>query len=157
AGRSACLQTRRLDRFFALAVGGLFVFIADILAGAVAYQEQWIDRWFFPGWIANQQDGIRTGATIALLIITALMLAAAWRASRRSLPRILYIVGIAIMVGLALQPRSLFLFLVVWTSQHWILATGLASQVPTRESAPKDGSLRRILHRLNIRPWAVVL
>ena len=157
AGRSACLQTRRLDRFFALGVAGVLVFIADILAGAVAYQEQWVDRWFFPGWIATQQDAIRTGATIVLLIITALMLAAEWRASRRSLPRVLYIVGIAIMVGLALQPRSLFLFLVVWTSQHWILATGLASQVPAGEAAPKHGSLRHILHRLNVRPWAVVL
>jgi hypothetical protein len=157
AGRSTCLQTRRLDRFFALAVGGLLVFIADILAGSVAYQEQWIDRWFFPSWIASEQDGIRTSATIILLIVTALMLGAEWRASRPSLPRILYIVGIAVMVGLALQPRSLFLFLVVWTSQHWILATGLASQVPGGESAPKGGSLRRILHRLNIRPWAVVL
>jgi hypothetical protein len=147
----------RLDRFFALGVAGLLVFVADILAGAVAYQEQWVDRWFFPGWIASQQDGIRTGATIALLIFTGLTLAAEWRAARRSLPRILYIVGIAIMVGLALQPRSLFLFLVVWTSQHWILATGLASQVPTAEMAPKHGFLRRLLHRLNIRPWAVVL
>lgn len=157
AGRSTCLQSRRLDRFFALGVAGVLVFIADILAGAVAYQEQWVDRWFFPGWIAAQQDAIRTSATIVLLIVTALMLAAEWRASRCSLPRVLYIVGIAIMVGLALQPRSLFLFLVVWTSQHWILATGLASQVPTGESTPKHGSLRRALHRLNVRPWAIVL
>ena len=157
AGRSGCLQTRRLDRCFALAVAGLLVFIADILAGAVAYQQQWVDRWFFPGWIAAHQDAIRTGATTALFIVTAVMLAAEWRASRRSLPRVLYIVGITIMVGMALQPRSLFLFLVVWTSQHWILATGLASQVPTAESAPNHGSLRRILHGLNVRPWAIVL
>ena len=27
------------------AVGGVLVFVADILAGAVAYQDQWIDRW----------------------------------------------------------------------------------------------------------------
>jgi hypothetical protein len=157
AGRGACLQTRRLDRFFALAVGGLLVFIADILAGSVAYQEQWIDRWFFPAWIVSEQDAIRNSATIILLIVTALMLVAEWRASRPSFPRVFYIVGIAIMVGLALQPRSLFLFLVVWTSQHWILATGLASQVPRAEAAPKRGSLRRAVHRLNIRPWAVVL
>src|SRR6476620_8377303 len=35
AGRSACLQTRRLDRTFALLIGGLLVLVADLLAGAV--------------------------------------------------------------------------------------------------------------------------
>jgi len=42
AGLSASIQTRRLDRFFALCVGGVLVFVADILAGAVANQDQWI-------------------------------------------------------------------------------------------------------------------
>ncbi len=37
AERGWCIQTRRLDRFFALTVGGVLVFVADILAGAVAY------------------------------------------------------------------------------------------------------------------------
>src|SRR5262249_37302829 len=48
-------------------------------------------------------------------------------------------------------------FLVIWTSQHWILATGLASQTPSAESAPPAGVVRHYLHRLNVRPWAVVL
>ena len=61
------------------------------------------------------------------------------------------------MVGLALRPRSLFLFLVIWTSQHWILATGLASQTPCAEPTPTSGVVRRVLHGLNIRPWAVML
>jgi hypothetical protein len=66
-------------------------------------------------------------------------------------------IGLAVMVGLALRPRSLFLFLVLWTSQHWMLATGLASQTASAESAPTTGIVRRFLHRLNVRPWAVVL
>ena len=36
ADRSSCIQTRRWDRFFALTAGGVLVFVADILAGAVA-------------------------------------------------------------------------------------------------------------------------
>ena len=154
--RGSCIQTRRWDRFFALTAGGVLVFVADILAGAVAYQEQWVDRWF-PVWIVSAENGIRGGATLALFAITALMLVAELRTPRWSLPRILYIVGLAVMVGLALRPRSLFLFLVIWTSQHWILATGLASQTPSAESAPTTGIVRRYLHRLNVRPWAVVL
>jgi TonB family protein len=156
ADRSWCIHTRRLDRFFALTAGGVLVFVADILAGAVAYQDQWVDRWF-PAWIVSAENGIRGGATLALLAITTIMLFAELRTPRWSLPRILYIVGLAVMVGLALRPRSLFLFLVIWTSQHWILATGLASQTPSAESAPTTGVVRRCLHRLNVRPWAVVL
>src|SRR3954454_7187559 len=156
ADRGFCIQTRRWDRFFALTAGGVFVFFADILAGAVAYQDQWVDRWF-PAWIVSAENGIRGGAMVALFAITAIMLVAELRTPRWSLPRILYIVGLAVMVGLALRPRSLFLFLVIWTSQHWILATGLASQTPSAESAPTAGVVRRFLHRLNVRPWAVVL
>jgi TonB family protein len=156
ADRGSCIQTRRWDRFFALAAGGVLVFVADILAGAVAYQDQWVDRWF-PAWIVSAENVIRSGATLALFAITAMVLVVELRTPRWSLPRILYIVGLAVMVGLALRPRSLFLFLVIWTSQHWILATGLASQTPSAESAPTTGIVRRFLHGLNVRPWAVVL
>src|SRR6266478_4459076 len=154
--RGSCIQMRRWDRFFALIAGGVLVFVADILAGAVAYQDQWVDRWF-PAWIVSAENGIRGGAMFALLAITAITLFAELRTPRWSLPRILYIVGLAVMVGLALRPRSLFLFLVIWTSQHWILATGLASQTPSAESAPTTGVVRRFFHGLNVRPWAVVL
>jgi hypothetical protein len=157
AERGWCIRTRRLDRFFALTVGGALVFVADILAGAVAYQDQWIDRWSFAGWIVSAQSGIRGGAILALFIATAIILFAEARARQWSLPRVLYIIGIAVMVGLALRPRSLFLFLVIWTSQHWILATGLASRTSSAEAAPTRGIVRRVLHTLNVRPWAVML
>src|SRR6266568_5788524 len=67
ADRSSCIQTRRLDRFFALTVGGVLVFVADILAGAVAYQDQWIGGWF-PAWIVSTENGIRGGAMFVLLV-----------------------------------------------------------------------------------------
>src|SRR4051812_48421377 len=35
SGRAASLRIRRFDRFFALSVGGLLVFLADVLAGVV--------------------------------------------------------------------------------------------------------------------------
>jgi hypothetical protein len=157
AGRSSCPQTRRLDRFFALIVGGALVFVADVLAGTVAYQEQWIDHWSFAAWIVSAQDEIRLVAIGALGLATALVLIAEFRAVAPSWPRVLYITGIALMVALALRPRSLFLFLVLWTSQHWILATGLASRTASNESPPRRGAIRGLLHGLNIRPWALLL
>jgi hypothetical protein len=157
AGRGACAHTRRMDRLFALGVGGVLVFLADLLAGAVTYQDLWVGRWLIPAWLASAQDGVRQGATLALLGVTAAMLFAEARAPRRSLPRVLYILGIAAMVAIALQPRSLFLFLVIWNAQHWILASGLGSQVARGEPAPLRGAARRFLHAVNARPWAVVL
>jgi len=146
-----------MDRVFALTVGGVLVFVADILAGAVVYQDQWMERWPFLGSLVSAEDAIRMGATAALVLVTVVMLFAEVRRPEWSLPRLLYIVGIALMVGLALRPRSLFLFLVVWTSQHWILATGMASRVARSEPAPPAGVIRRLLHKLNIRPWAIVV
>jgi hypothetical protein len=157
AGRAACMQTRRFDRFFALVVGGALIFVADLLAGAIAYQDQWIGNWLFPTWLVSTQEAIRDGATLVLVIVTVAALFAELRTSRWSLPRVLYMIGIAVMVGVALRPRSLFLFVVLWTSQHWIVATGLASQTSRGEPAPRRGLIRGALHRLNIRPWAVVL
>lgn len=156
-GRTGCTYTRNMDRVFALGVGGVLVFLADILAGAVAYQNLWVDRWIFPAWLVSAQDGIRAGATIILLAATAAMLFVELRSPRWSLPRLLYVFGITAMVALALRPRSPFLFLVIWTSQHWILATGIASQTPIGEPAPVSGIGRRLFHALNTRPWAMLV
>jgi hypothetical protein len=144
-------------RLFALEVGGALVLLADALAGAVAFQHLWLDRWLAPAWIASAQAGIREGATLLLLAATAAMLLAEALAPRRSLPRALYVLGVAGMVAVALRPRSPFLFLVIWTSQHWILATGLASRTPGGGRASGRGAGRRALHALNARPWALAL
>jgi hypothetical protein len=78
------------------------------------------------------------------------------RTARPSLPRILYVIGLAAMVAIALQPRSLFVFLAIWTSQHWILAVGVGAQAPASEPAPVRGPLHRALHALNTRPWMLI-
>ena len=156
AERAGCAHTRRLDRIFALGVGGALIFFADILAGSAAYHDLWIDRWLFPDWLASQQGGIREAALMLLLAATALMLVVEARAPRRSLPRVLYILGLAAMAAIALWPRNPFLFVVIWTSQHWILATGLASQTPRGEPAPASGAVRWVFHALNVRPWAIL-
>jgi hypothetical protein len=156
AGRAACAQTRRIDQLFALGVGGALIFVADIVAGSVAYQDRWIGGWF-PDWMVAAQEQIRWGSMMLLFLATAAALFYELRAARPSMPRILYIAGLSLLVAIALTPRSLFPFLVLWTSQHWILATGFASRVPYAEQQPVDGGVRRFLHALNTRPWALVL
>jgi hypothetical protein len=156
AGRAACAQSRRADRLFALGVGGALIFVADILAGSVAYQDRWIGGWF-PDWMVAAQEEIRWSGISVLVLATAVTLILELRTQRPSLPRILYISGLSLLVGIALTPRSLFPFLVLWTSQHWILATGFASRAPNAETEPVRGALRRLLHGLNTRPWALAL
>ena len=156
SARAACARTRRRDRLFALGVGGALIFVADALAGTATYQDLWVNRWL-PTWFASAREPIRDGAALLLIAATGAMLLAEARAPHRSLPRVLYIVGLAGMVAIALQPRSLFPFLVIWTSQHWILAAGLASRTPGQEPAPTRGRLRRVLHALNSRTWALML
>ena len=158
SGRAPRGMVRRWDWLFALGVGGVLVFLADILAGAVAYQDLWVDRWLAPAWIAAGADGIRTSALLVLLVATIAMVGKELSTPERSFPRVLYVLGMAGMVAVALHPRGPFLFLVLWTSQHWIVATGLASQVPSGEPAPEPRrGIRHALHALNTRPWAVVL
>ena len=156
AGRSVSSQTRAMDKWFALGIGGAVVFVADLLAGAVAYQDQWSD-WLIPTWLVSAQDEIRTIGLTVVLIAAAVMILMEMRTPQWSLPRVLYVLGLTAMVMIALRPRSLFLFLVIWTSQHWILATGLASRTPIAESAPANGKVRWIFHALNTRPWAILL
>jgi hypothetical protein len=157
AERATCARTRSLDRIFALTVGGILILLADILAGSFAYQDLWAGRSSIPAWILAEQEGIREGAVLALLLVTSFILIAEVRAPRRSLPRVLYILGLAAMVAIALQRRSFFPYIVIWTSQHWILAVGLASQTPRGEPVPARGTVRRVFHFLNTRPWAILL
>jgi len=154
AGRSAARSTRRVDRIFALGVGGALIFVADLLAGSVAYPDRWLGA--LPAWFAAEQQPIRLAATALLVAATVAILIQELRAARPSLPRILYVIGLAAMVAVALQPRSLFLFLVIWTSQHWILAVGLGAQTPASEPAPERRPLARALHALNTRPWVLI-
>jgi hypothetical protein len=156
AGRSACTFTRNMDRLFALGVGGVLVIVADVLAGSVAYQEQWIGRWDYSIPLLSAGDGIRTAATVVLFALTGAVILLEVRSPQWSLPRVLYILGVTAMVIVALNLRSPFLFLVVWNAQHWILAMGLASRVPIGEPAPAHGAVRQVLHALNTRPWAIL-
>jgi len=153
AGHGSCSRARRRDRLFALGVGGVLVFLADALAGAAAYQTLWLNRWL-PASFVSLLEPVRDGATLFLCAGTLGMLWSELQTPHRSLPRILYILGLSAMVAVALQPRSLFLFLAIWTSQHWILASGLMSRTPGHEPTP-TGRMRRLLHAVNSRGWAL--
>lgn len=156
AGRAADAGTRRLDRWFALVVGGGFVVLAEALAGSVAFQDRWITPLIGPDGSAALERTLRDGGVGLVVILTVLMLHSEWRSPRPSPPRAAYVVGVAAMVLVAFLTRDPFLFLVLWSVQHWSAAMGLASLAASGQRAPAVG-WQRALEPVNRRGWAVLL
>lgn len=157
AGRASAPFVRRLDRCFALVVGGGFVVVAQALAGSIAFQERWIDPWL--GEIGSQALArtLHDGGIALVLILGGLVLGVELRSQRPSLPRMAYVVAVAAMVLMAFAARDPFLFLVLWSVQHWSAAMGLASLAASGGNAPAGTRWQRLLAPVNRRGWAVLL
>ena len=157
ARRASDAISRRLDRWYALVVGGGFVVLADALSGSIAFQERWIDPLFG----ANLSDAfapvLREVSIVLVIALTVLMLHVELRSKRPSLPRVAYVLGLSTMVLLAFLARNPFLFLVPWSVQHWSAAMGLASLAAPAGALAARGHVQRILAPINRRGWAVLL
>jgi len=157
AGRASDTVTRRLDRWFALVVGGGFVVLAEGLAGSIAHQDRWLDPLLGTGGADTIGRALRDGGIAVVAILTALMLGAELRSRRPSLPRVAYVVGVATMVLVAFLARDAFLFVVVWNVQHWSASMGLASLAASGGAQAAGARRLRLLATINRRGWAVLL
>ena len=165
AGRASDATARRHDRWFALVVGGGFVVLAEALAGSIAFQERWIDPLLGAGGSTVFARTLRDGGIVLVLLLTVLMLGVELRSERPSLPRVAYVLGVSAMVLFAFLARDPFLFIVLWSVQHWSAAMGLTSLAasgglqappPRRREAAGD-NWQRLLAPINRRGWAVLL
>ena len=157
AGRASDVSTRRLDRWFALVVGGGFVVLANALTGSIAFQDRWIDPLLGDGWGDAFASVLRDGSIALVVIITALVLWSELRSGRPSAPRIAYVVGMSATVVVGLLALDPFLFLVIWNVQHWSAAMGLASLAASRGDHEPVSRWQRLLAPINRRGWAVLL
>jgi len=158
AGRVGSGGLRRLDRAYALIVGGVLVMVAQVVAGTVAFIDVWVDPWLDPAWVASGAGTLRAAGTALAAVAAAGMLAVEARSPRPSLPRAAYVVGLAGMVAVAFHARTPFVFLVLWSAQHWIVAVGLTTLVAGGEPPPdRSRWLAGVLHAVNRRPWAMLL
>ena len=157
AGRASDAITRRLDRWFALVVGGGFVVLAEALAGSIAFQERWIDPLLGAAGSEVFARTLRDGGIAFVVILTALMLGVELRSQRPSLPRAAYVLGVSAMVLFAFLARDPFLFIVLWSVQHWSAAMGLASLAASRGVQASGAHWQRLLAPINRRGWAVLL
>jgi hypothetical protein len=85
------------------------------------------------------------------------MLRVELRSQRPSLPRVAYVLGVSAMVLFAFLARDPFLFIVLWSVQHWSAAMGLASLAASGEVQAPGAHWQRLLAPINRRGWAVLL
>jgi hypothetical protein len=157
AGRASEVTTRKLDRWFALLVGGGFVVVAEALAGSIAFQERWIDPLLGAVGSDLLARAIRDGGIVLVVILTALMLRVELCSRQRSAPRVAYVVGVSAMVLFAFLARDPFLFIVLWSVQHWSVAMGLTSLAASGRDQEPGTRWHRLLAPINRRGWAVLL
>jgi hypothetical protein len=157
AGRASEMSTRRLDRWFALVVGGGFVVVAEALAGSIAFQDRWIDPLLGAVGADVFAQTLRNGGIVLVVILTALMLRVELHSQHASLPRVAYVLGVAAMVLFAFLAREPFLFIVLWSVQHWSAAMGLASLAASGGIQEPATRWQRLLAPINRRGWAVLV
>ena len=149
--------TRRLDRLFALTVGGALVVVVEAITETNLFRELWLPSWFDLDALAELSAGLRTIAMVLLSCLTLVSIIWEARATEVSLPRVLYIAGVTLMVGGALYMEHPFLFVSVWTAQHWLVATALTTRIACAEPGASSSAFSRLLHAVNRRPWALLV
>jgi hypothetical protein len=157
AGRASDTLARRLDRWFALVVGGGFVVLAEALGGSIAFQDRWISPVLGPAGSDLLARTLHAGGIALVVALTALMLGVELRSPRPSLPRAAYVLGLSAMVLFAFLARDPFLFIVLWSVQHWSAAMGLASLAASGAAHAPGAHWQRLLEPVNRRGWAVLL
>jgi hypothetical protein len=157
AGRATDAISRRLDRWYALVVGGGLIVLAEALAGSIALQDHWIDPLLGAVGSDLLARTLHDGGIAIVVVLTALMLRVELRSQRTSLPRVAYVLGVSAMVLLAFLARDPFLFIVLWSVQHWSAAMGLASLAACGGADEPGTHWQRLLAPINRRGWAVLV
>jgi hypothetical protein len=157
SGRTTDAWTRRIDRLFALSVGGALVVAVEAILQTTLFRELWMPPWLDLEMSAEASGALRIVAIALALSLALAAIASEARAPKVSVPRVLYIAGVAMMVGGGLYLEQPFLFVTVWTAQHWLVATALATRVACAEPAVPRLRVWRALHEVNRRPWALLL
>jgi hypothetical protein len=155
AGRASEATTRRLDRCFALVVGGGFVVIANALAGSIAFQDRWIDPLLGEAMSDTLARALRDSSIVVIAVLTAVVLRNEVRSQRPAVPRVAYFVGVSAIVLLGFV--NPFMFLVVWSVQHWSAAMGLVSLAAGGGRCSPASRWQRLLAPINRRGWAILL
>jgi len=149
------VTTRTGDRWFALGIAGVLVFVADALGTDDFHQDVWLHPWLAEASRTAALDQVRLLGTGVVGIATLVFLRFEWLAQVRSAPRALYGLSVAVLV-LATFWLDPFLFLVLWTTQHWLAAIGLTLAVASSDHEPSPSRWVRRWQPVSLRPWLLL-
>ena len=156
-GTSGDVWVRRLDRMFAVGVGGALVIVVEAVLQTGLFQNTWMASWLDVEWLDDASDSLRLGVGILVIALTLALFASEARARSVSLPRILYAGSVVLMVGVGLCTDRPMLFIAVWSAQHWLAATALTTRIASAEPPLAGSIVWQVLHPVNRRPWALLL
>ncbi len=154
AGQPRDPASRGWDRAYALIVGGLVVFLAEIVAGTVFFQELWVDPLIDPAWLDTHYPAFQRWGTGFVVIATVWMAFRELRTVRPSVPRLLYMTCVSGIVIAAFYINP-YLFILLWTTQHWMAAMGLATVVARGDRPAARSRWYRTWGAVSRRPWAL--
>jgi hypothetical protein len=86
AGQERSKGARRLDRAYALGVGGLMIFVAELGAGTVFFQDRWVNPFIDPKWLESVYGELQIVGTTLVMLFTGWMLYREAIAKRPSMP-----------------------------------------------------------------------
>jgi hypothetical protein len=146
---------RGIDRAFALGIAGGLVFLADAMVGDDFHQDVWLHPWVPEAVLSHAFGSVRGVATASVGVATVGLLWLEWSSPAPSAPRSLYLVSVSLLVLAAfwLDP---FLFLVLWTTQHWLAAIGLTTAVASGDDGPNAAGWYRVWRPVSVRPWLLL-
>ncbi|MBT3715550.1 MAG: hypothetical protein HOG45_03195 [Deltaproteobacteria bacterium] len=155
--KSAPLFNKR-DRWYCWGVGGGLVLIAELLHGTSFLQEKNFLPLLTGDWVFEGIPLLLRLGTLLVAGITIFMIRNAFLHDS-GLPRILYILGIGVMVMGAYQLNP-FQFFMLWTLQHWMVALGLtvhmAGNDTTLKTNPEIGFTGDSSVDIFWKPWKVL-
>jgi hypothetical protein len=155
AGQPRTRAAKRLDRTFAFGVGGVLVIVVDSMVGTESFQEIWLHSWVSSNAIENAWGTFTNLATVVVVAATMLLISMELRTGRACLPRTLYFISVSLVVLTAFWVHP-FVFVVLWTVQHWTAAMGLALVVARPAPDPGRSPWYRFWHTVNQRPWLLL-
>ena len=124
--------SRIQDRFFCWGIGGIMVILAEILHGSSYLQEKNLIPFPISTWFFEKISLLKILGTLVVIGSTIYMIRNALF-FKYGLPKVLYFLGIGIMVIAAFQLEP-FQFLMLWTLQHWMVSLGLTSHMGGNDS-----------------------
>jgi len=156
AGQPRTKAAKVVDRTFALVVGGALVIVVDSMLGSESHQDVWLHGWAPPEMLESGFDTFAVVGTIVVVAFTLVVVVMERRTGRASVPRTLYVLSVSLVVLTAFWAHP-FVFVVLWTVQHWTAAMGLAVLVARTDPTPGPSPWYRFWHAVNTRPWLVFI